>query len=627
MENMHLSLKVITRTLVPIFVVVLFLFQNLHDKLIIETKQNYINKEQKQLDNISMQISIIMNNAKNIVNILSTIESEDINNIDKIKEQYEVIIKAVPTVNELNLFSTDKKNLISTHKHKIYRNNINNNTNPCDNFFEKVLKAEILYLCDIYYSQDTNELTAKVAKKVIDTKYGKTIGVITAEISLSTIDNIIIDHLKDINGIVFVNKNTQEFIYKSSLSNRFSEKLFLNAKKNEIYSEAIDDEQYTIVGNRYKDMDMDMDVSFYFIMKNTQIFKTLNNNIQKNYQLFFISIIIITLLTIFIIEKLFTPLVRLIEQIKTDSKKIDARFLSDEEDDKNEILQIKKYFEQYKQIIANERKKLEELNKDLEKRVEIEVKNNIENQALLFQQSKLASMGEMIGNIAHQWRQPLSTISMFSANMRASVELEEKLLDEDVIDYTKKIETQCQYLSKTIDDFRNFFAPNKRKNKFAIKHSIDITLELVAASFKTHEIKLIEDIEDIQTYGLENELTQAILNIIKNAKDILVTLQNTRRLIFIKAYENNKMAFIEITDSGGGIQEDILDKIFEPYFTTKDKNQGTGIGLYMTETIITKHLAGKMSVENVEYEHEGEQYKGAKFTIEIPLNDDDSKER
>ncbi|MEA3374537.1 MAG: ATP-binding protein [Campylobacterota bacterium] len=251
-----------------------------------------------------------------------------------------------------------------------------------------------------------------------------------------------------------------------------------------------------------------------------------------------------------------------------------------------------------------------------------EIKNKDQ---ILYQQSKMAAMGEMIGNIAHQWRQPLTVISMGVNNTLADIEL--NMVDnESLKESSLNILKQTRFLSKTIDDFRNFFTPNKEKSEFTTKHSIDKTMELVAASFKTHEIEVIEDIEVIQITALENELTQAILNIIKNAKDILLTVDNRRRLIFIKVYEKNKTVFMEIIDSGGGVPKDVIDKVFEPYFTTKAKSQGTGIGLYMTQSIITKHLHGKLYVQNVEYEYEGAKYKGAKFTIEIPLIDKDPKE-
>ncbi|MEA3499179.1 MAG: ATP-binding protein [Campylobacterota bacterium] len=242
-----------------------------------------------------------------------------------------------------------------------------------------------------------------------------------------------------------------------------------------------------------------------------------------------------------------------------------------------------------------------------------------QQQNILFQQSKMAAMGEMIGNIAHQWRQPIAIIAMWANNIIADIDMDE-IENEDLRRYANNITEQTNHLSQTIDDFRNFFIPNKEKTIFTLKSSIDKTMNLLSASFKVNKIEIVEDIEDITITALENELTQAILNIIKNAKDILVTLPvDKRRLLFIDIYKKRDVAILEIKDSGGGVPKDIIDKVFEPYFTTKHKSQGTGIGLYMTESIITKHLSGEVSVQNVEYKYEGESYSGASFKIEIPL--------
>ncbi len=237
---------------------------------------------------------------------------------------------------------------------------------------------------------------------------------------------------------------------------------------------------------------------------------------------------------------------------------------------------------------------------------------------LLFQQSKMASMGEMIGNIAHQWRQPISTISMWANNMLIDIEIDE-VNNDDLITYANNINEQTEYLSKTIDDFRNFFIPNKEKTTFTLKDNVNKAIELLSASFKTHKIEVIKTIEDISITSFENELTQAILNIIKNAKDILITLPKERkRLIFIDIYQKDNMTFIEIKDNAGGIPKDVINKIFEPYITTKNKSLGTGIGLYMTESIITKHLNGKIFVKNINYKYDGKLYTGAKFNIIVP---------
>ena len=268
-------------------------------------------------------------------------------------------------------------------------------------------------------------------------------------------------------------------------------------------------------------------------------------------------------------------------------------------------------------VITN---KLIDINKDLELKIKEEVNKNQEKDRLLFQQSKMASMGEMIGNIAHQWRQPISIISMWANNIIMDIDMEE-VENESLRKYAININQQTKHLSQTIDDFRNFFSPNKNNEKFGLKDSIEKTMNLLSASMKTHEIEVIKNIDDIEIVSLENELMQAILNIIKNAKDILVTLtKESKKLIFITIYKKSDSVIIEIKDNAGGVPEDIIEKVFEPYFTTKHKSQGTGIGLYMTESIITKHLKGELSVKNTEYEYEGNTYKGAAFMIKLPLS-------
>ena len=236
---------------------------------------------------------------------------------------------------------------------------------------------------------------------------------------------------------------------------------------------------------------------------------------------------------------------------------------------------------------------------------------------MLHQQSKMAAMGEMIGNIAHQWRQPIAIISMWANNIIADIDMED-VKNESLRKYANSINEQTKHLSSTIDDFRNFFSPNKEKTTFIVGDVIEKTINLLSASFKIHNIEVIKDIENIEITLLENELMQAVLNIVKNAKDILETVpENLKRLIFINVYKEKEKVVIEIKDNGGGVPEDIIDKIFEPYFTTKHKSQGTGIGLYMTESIITKHLDGKVEVNNDTYEYEGIEYIGAKFSIKI----------
>lgn len=248
-----------------------------------------------------------------------------------------------------------------------------------------------------------------------------------------------------------------------------------------------------------------------------------------------------------------------------------------------------------------------------------EYKKELDNkQAILYQQSKMAAMGEMIGNIAHQWRQPLSIITTATSGMVLQKQMG-VLTDEFFFEASNRINTSSQYLSQTIDDFRNFFIPNKEKSKVNLIEIFKKTLDLISAQFSSKDIKIIKNIEGVEFESYENELIQALINILNNSRDELIK-KDGERFIFVDAFEKDNFINITIKDNAGGVIKENLDKIFEPYFTTKYKSQGTGIGLYMTEEIITKHLNGTICVENVEFTHDEKEYFGAEFTIRIDLN-------
>lgn len=248
-----------------------------------------------------------------------------------------------------------------------------------------------------------------------------------------------------------------------------------------------------------------------------------------------------------------------------------------------------------------------------------EYKRELDNkQAILYQQSKMAAMGEMIGNIAHQWRQPLSIITTATSGMVLQKQMG-VLTDEFFFEASNRINTSSQYLSQTIDDFRNFFIPNKEKSKVNLIEIFKKTLDLISAQFSSKDIEIIKNIEGVEFESYENELIQALINILNNSRDELIK-KDGERFIFVDAFEKDNFINIIIKDNAGGVIKENLDKIFEPYFTTKYKSQGTGIGLYMTEEIITKHLNGTIGVENVEFTYNDKQYFGAQFTIKIDLN-------
>ena len=288
-------------------------------------------------------------------------------------------------------------------------------------------------------------------------------------------------------------------------------------------------------------------------------------------------------------------------QLKISHEKLEERVeeRTKELDSTNKLLEIKTI-------------ELEKLNKNLDIKIKDEIEKRIQQESILVQQSRLAATGEMIGNIAHQWRQPLSLITTCATGIKLEKEFGIST-EENELEKLNTIVQSSNYLSKTIDDFRNFFKPNKEKISFSIEEMLEQSITLVAASFNFHYITINKELKEIEkVYGFPNEFSQAILNVLANAKDALIEKNIENPFVSIKICENKKFGILEIEDNAGGISPDILTKIFDPYFTTKHKNQGTGIGLYMSKMIIEKNMNGNLSVENTS--------NGAKFIFKIPKN-------
>ena len=238
---------------------------------------------------------------------------------------------------------------------------------------------------------------------------------------------------------------------------------------------------------------------------------------------------------------------------------------------------------------------------------------------IITQQAKMAAMGEMIGHIAHQWRQPLSSISTSTTGMKLQKQMN-VLEDNFLIENLEQINHSVQYLSTTIDDFRNFYKPNKNKTNFNISDTIDKVINLINSQFKANGIKIIKNTIDIKINNYENELIQVIINLLNNARDELIKIDSKdEKLIFINVLKNENNVVLEIKDNAGGIPQEIKDKIFDAYFTTKKDSDGTGIGLYMSSQIV-ENMGGKIEVSNENYEFEGKNYKGALFKILIPID-------
>ena len=262
-------------------------------------------------------------------------------------------------------------------------------------------------------------------------------------------------------------------------------------------------------------------------------------------------------------------------------------------------------------------KKLEEKFQVYRNEIDDRLDENIKQHNILSQQSKMAAMGEMIGNIAHQWRQPLSTITTAATGLKFEKE-HNILTDENFIKVVDKINHSAQYLSQTIDDFRNFFKSDKNRSKFFVSEIIDKTVGLIETQLKNKEIVIIKRIDNMMLVNLENELIQVLLNLLNNARDELVK-HNRQRLIVIESYEKDGFVYLSVHDNAGGVPAKHIQRIFEPYFTTKHQSRGTGIGLYMSAQIINIHMSGNLTVSNETFSHNEEMHLGAKFVIKLPL--------
>ena len=236
---------------------------------------------------------------------------------------------------------------------------------------------------------------------------------------------------------------------------------------------------------------------------------------------------------------------------------------------------------------------------------------------LLGLKTKKAMIGEMLENIAHQWRQPLSVISTCATGALVDIEYGLSNEEREKIAF-ENINTNAQYLSSTIDEFRKYFMSQSTKNEFKINACIEHTKKLIDSRLRDHNIQFISTIEDISIINFENELLQVFMNIFNNCIDVLCKQKHKHRYIFLDVCMENNLAIIKINDSGNGMKEEKLSKIFNPYFTTKQREKGSGIGLYMSHNMVTKHMSGSIKAKNSIRQVQGQTYTGLEFTLIFP---------
>ncbi|MGR9116566.1 MAG: sensor histidine kinase [Gammaproteobacteria bacterium] len=355
--------------------------------------------------------------------------------------------------------------------------------------------------------------------------------------------------------------------------------------------------------------------------------KYISNMYQQLLIIAGVSILIILLFGYFFARWITLPVAR-ISQLATQVAKGDLSVKSEiDRDDEMGVLSksfnqmvlslkdskehLEHYNEELEQEVARRTQQLDELNHSLDQRVKDEVAQRQKQEELLIHQSRLAAMGEMIGAIAHQWRQPLNALGLVLQN----IELTHKRgkLDDDFMSRSlEKSERLINKMSTTIDDFRNFFKPNKHAERFYICEVIDSVTELLDATLRNSNISLTLDCDSrLSIKGFQGEFSQVMLNLLNNAKDTLQERKTPAPKINIEVKRHRPgRILVKVSDNAGGIPEQIRHKIYDPYFSTRPEGKGTGIGLYMSKMIVENNMNGSLKAYN--------DKEGAVFVIEIP---------
>ena len=605
---MRLSEKLAISTSVIMLVAVSILFLNMHIQLTTTTKATQIEHQRQELLNIKREVSLILGKAKEILKTIGVVNSDEEGHEKRLESRLEVYLKNNKDIREIEYLGLDGKHIAIVSTKRLFEQ-ADAIDHTKDLFFQTVL-ANGYYISDIYFSKIYDEMMVNVATKVVDAKSQKIVGVLYSKVSMSYIQELITDKLIHFDSVILQSLNTKEFVYKSSNGDKFKEKV-LTLDSN-LESIEHDGESYIMVSDSYIDSYFKM--KFFIFMKEDKLFKQINQTITEN--LFLLAIIVLfTFLSItLIVTEILKPLRQLVKKIIIKSNRIDNDSFKVIPVESDEVKNMELYFNEYIHLLEDERDRIKSLNDNLQKRIDEEVEKSKKKDAVLFEQTKNAQMGEMIGNIAHQWRQPLSVISTSASGIMMKKELG-TLTDEKEAEMLESIIDKVNFLSKTIDTFRNYIQEKKEFKDVILQETIMNDIGIVQAALTNNFIKLINhlnDCEPIVIKTLSSELSQVIINLLNNAKDALMSREISEPFIKISLQKEDDRVMVMIEDNGGGISEEILPKIFDPYFTTKHKSQGTGLGLYMSKEIVEKHLGGRLYAVNSQ--------NGAIFTIELPLS-------
>jgi signal transduction histidine kinase len=348
------------------------------------------------------------------------------------------------------------------------------------------------------------------------------------------------------------------------------------------------------------------------IMDSNLLLNTVWDKLKRTGLILFFVVFIDGILIFRLLSRGLAPSLRALEACSEEIGKGGAGIRIDE-NVSPEIKKVLVSFNNMAKAIQAQKQYLEELNQSLEIEVQEQTSKRVGQERILMGQSRMAAMGEMIGNIAHQWRQPLNALAITIQDAKMAYEygeMDELYIANLVSDSMKLIKS----MSHTIDDFRDFVLPNKEKEPFCVQKICHSAVELLSAVLRNESIEVTIDMPDEEIWidGFGRELSHVLLNLISNAKDILISNDIKERMIAIKVAPNDGNVLISVSDNGGGIPEDIVEKIFDPYFTTKHKAQGTGLGLYMTKLIVEQHMNGNVVARNIA--------NGACFDVKVPLS-------
>lgn len=613
----------------PLLIGSLFILSNMY----LEKKRSIYNQHMNILFQIDTEITHFTQNIEYLSYYFKKKYSSE--NIDIVKELINV------NQNIISILVLNNDGIITDYASEIDANVYKGFDYSFKKFFKEIKAGKDSYWSEVYLSTTTDRASIAYSFKIDESFTGIFV------IDLSSLNEYIkkfqsgyekslyVANVIGKNGAMIINPDKDEYVYqRKSIANTEFYKEYIKKGLEKKQIEFVDLDQEKSIGV----YGVNEKLGWNIIVKDrvAYIFATFYNLING----IFTFLVLISLLLVFFSFKFSRAILEPLEEVSKNmgevaSGKHTSSISATQYEELNDLVfnftimqkniydreeKLRTFNENLEQKIDEKTKELKELNESLEEKVRIEVSKNQEKEKMLFEQSKMASMGEMIENIAHQWRQPLSVISTSASGMKIKKEFDS--LDDSTFNSTvDNIVRVTKHLSQTIDDFRNFFKNSKEKQEFSIKKVISKNLNLMDSAFKSNDITVqVHMIKDKIIYGYENELTQAVLNILNNAKDVLKESNiKSEKYIFINGFSTPEYFVLSIRDNGGGIKSEIISKIFEPYFTTKHKSLGTGIGLYMTRQIINDHMRGSIEVKNSKFVYEDEEFEGAEFVITLPL--------